>query len=472
MSVNKRWYVTALRGGMVLGIGFGWVGQASLGMQVREPWRGLSASNDGNQVSAAAAEFLGLVDPGRIDILRPQHPASQVFANWFRGIRQVVQASGRYRASESGPTQEPVPVKSIDELKAAAYAELDMLAEKQGSLSREDTQPFWHAVRALYETGIEARPEVIGLYRSLSRLEVSAQDRLGICRYLGQDLMFTGNHDEAAAYFDQAEAVFDSASEADRRELASTMANILYLRGLVLRSTGQLLLLEENDRQLRDDPMMRASLEPETVLSILERTGDALYQRQAFGEAAECFAEALELLESRGSAESKRGHTIRISVKRTNASCSAREVEPAVLVGELDELATRFEHKEYQDFDLVLKELIVLHEKLGDQEKYQARLRQLCDWYLAEHSRLTLAGQPAEGARSRLFDAFGLLVRLLIDQAREEEAVAALRQCLKVATPPAHWLGLFPEELVRRATVELPSGTGPGSQPLTGGSGQ
>lgn len=172
--------------------------------------------------------------------------------------------------------QTPEALLTSDQLKNAAYAELRELEALDRPLTAQDTEKFWRSTEALWQTGVEARPDVLDLYARLGTLDVDLRDRLEVARFVGQDHYFCGRFADAHAAFDRARTAYEAASEQQRRALADKMANILYLRGNLLRDQSDLEQGWANDVELVSNPSMRAGMEMITLLTTLERIGDHL----------------------------------------------------------------------------------------------------------------------------------------------------------------------------------------------------
>lgn len=357
--------------------------------------------------------------------------------------------------------QTPEALPTSDPLKTAAYAELRELEALDRPLTAQDTEKFWRSTEALRQTGVEARPDVLNLYARLGTLDVDLRDRLEVARFVGQDHYFYGRFADAHAAFDRVRTAYEAASEQQRRALADKMANILYLRGNLLRDQSDLEQGWANDVELVSNPSMRAGMEMITLLTTLERIGDHLMGLERAKEAQPYFQEALELLGKHDDESERTRHTIRVSLKELRARGAASQFETEEFRAALRSLKEKYRVGDYAGFEQILQALVVADEKLEDADTLIADLKTLRTWYFKRlESNDDEARIQSQSWKRELAAASKLLIVTLLEQKQAAEAKRVFDETIRRVAPPAVWRAGLPAEWSQDSVLEDPPSSG------------
>ncbi len=355
----------------------------------------------------------------------------------------------------SSHSQEPIPLLTPDDLRSRASVELDKLRDLKRPLTSVDTQPFWSTVHQLHQSGFENRQSVVNFYSDLGELEVGLEDRLEISRFVGQDHMFARRFSQAADYFQAAEVAFEAASHAEKRAEASTMANIIYLRGMLLMRLEDAEQGAKNDIELATNPLFAPHIEPLTRLTILERLGDHRTKQSSFDEAQGYYQKAVDLLITLGDQESQLDHHVRVALKELLARAKAREFENKELRDGLRSLQKKFENKFYVGFEQILQAIVVADTELEDKEALITDLGTLRDWYFKQLKSGREKSVFEHRWRDDVVSASKLLILTLYQSNQKDKAKAVIKETEEHLKLNESWKQDLPRELRQSSVVEL-----------------
>ena len=280
-------------------------------------------------------------------------------------------------------------------------------------------------------------------------------------------------------YFKAAIDCYRDLSDEEKEKVASNMANILNLYGMMESSGGTsegISFPDESgnviypvseealaiDRLFVDDPILRKHADQDTLLNALLRASEGALRLHKYDDSTELSGKALKLLDKQPASSFDKDWRISAELLHVAAQKGAGQLTAIKILDQLDKLVKKVEGKDYDSFERLLKRRVVLSREIGDKEKYVAYLE-----YLQKYNKDVLQALQEEDPGTKQVSAdmlwyvdeflksTELLVRHFIE-AKDKEKVVTLLQAAKkdsglAEQPFRHWLVRFPKEFIDQA---------------------